>query len=295
MNAPALPFTFTLLAVTICAVWLPPLRLTRGRTLHAWPPLFLATIAAALSARHLTALGVMALIVTATAIYAIDRAPNPPSRAVATLLTISLTLMLALHLLPGFSNPMLLNAVRFTPDAQPYTQYANFDKASAGLLLLALAIDRARTARDWRRLLTQSSSTILATTAAVMCAASALGYVRFEPKLPAATWLFIVVNLLFVCVAEEAFFRGFLQARLARLLTARGFRAANAAALAACALLFGVAHFAGGWSYILLATIAGAGYGYAYLCTQRVEAAILAHFTVNLVHFIGFTYPAISH
>lgn len=41
-----------------------------------------------------------------------------------------------------------------------------------------------------------------------------------------------------------------------------------------------------------LATLAGLGYGTIYARTQSLSAVILAHFTVNFVHFIGYTYPA---
>jgi hypothetical protein len=62
-------------------------------------------------------------------------------------------------------------------------------------------------------------------------------------------------------------------------------------AVAASALLFGAAHGAGGALYAALATVAGLGYALAYATTRRVEAAVLTHFIVNAVHFLGFTYP----
>jgi hypothetical protein len=60
------------------------------------------------------------------------------------------------------------------------------------------------------------------------------------------------------------------------------------------ALLFGLAHAAGGWRYVLLATLAGTGYGLAYRRTVRIESAILAHFAVNVTHLLLFTYPALA-
>jgi membrane protease YdiL (CAAX protease family) len=236
----------------------------------------------------------LTLLGTALCIYLIDRAPNTLTRAFATVLTIPLCLLLAVHAVPGFANPVLLNKIRFTSDAVPYTQYANFDKASVGLLLIALACPLARTITDWKLLLRKTGSPLIVTVAIVMMSALAIGYVRIDLKLPAAAWLFAIVNLLFVCVAEEAFFRGFLQARLTTVLTKRNVTGAPTAALITCALLFGLAHFAGGLGYIALASVAGIGYGYAYMRTQRLEAAVLTHFAVNLVHFVGFTYPALA-
>jgi membrane protease YdiL (CAAX protease family) len=45
---------------------------------------------------------------------------------------------------------------------------------------------------------------------------------------------------------------------------------------------------------VLLATIAGTGYGLAYQRSGRVEMAILTHFAVNATHFLLFTYPALG-
>ncbi len=46
---------------------------------------------------------------------------------------------------------------------------------------------------------------------------------------------------------------------------------------------------------IVLATIAGVGYGWMFWRTNRIEASILAHFLVNTTHILCFTYPALSN
>lgn len=47
--------------------------------------------------------------------------------------------------------------------------------------------------------------------------------------------------------------------------------------------------------YVALATVAGAGYGWAYQrAGGRIEASILTHFALNAVHFFFFTYPALA-
>ena len=67
----------------------------------------------------------------------------------------------------------------------------------------------------------------------------------------------------------------------------------NILSLISVSCLFGFAHFAGGFKYIVLAAMAGIVYGYAYQKTQRIEASILCHFGVNIFHFIFLTYPAL--
>jgi hypothetical protein len=48
-----------------------------------------------------------------------------------------------------------------------------------------------------------------------------------------------------------------------------------------------------GTSYALVATIAGFGYGWIFHLTKRIEASILAHYLLNAIHVLFFTYPMI--
>ena len=134
----------------------------------------------------------------------------------------------------------------------------------------------------------------VATAAVSIGIALAAGYVRFEPKWPGAAPAFLVANLLFTCVAEEAFFRGLVQERLMRLAESRRQPAWNAIAIAVSTLLFGLAHAAGGATWMLVATVAGLGYSLVYARTRTIEGAILVHFLVNAAHFLGFTYPRLA-
>ena len=120
--------------------------------------------------------------------------------------------------------------------------------------------------------------------------ATAVGYTAWDPKWPAILGVWVPSNLLLTCVSEETVFRGILQRHLGRSLRGR-VPAPAVVALLACAAAFGVVHIAGGTTYVLLATLAGIGYGAAYYVTGRVEASILAHFLLNLTHLFLFTYP----
>ncbi len=131
-----------------------------------------------------------------------------------------LALALALHVLPGFDNPVVVSQVHLSGKAAPFTQYANFDKGSAGLLLLAFYCRRAATLSEWRSVLTTTALAAIATGTAVIACALAIGYAAPEAKLPAFALTFLSVNLLFTCVAEEAFFRGLLQERMTRTIAA---------------------------------------------------------------------------
>jgi membrane protease YdiL (CAAX protease family) len=230
------------------------------------------------------------------------------SRSLGFILLALLALAGALHLVPGFANPLLVNAQLLTPDAIPYTLYANFDKGWAGYCLL-LAIwpsqNQNQIARPvliarqshsqhlaslyWRGFWPVWPLTVLAALGLALC----LQLLQFAPKWPDFALQFIFCNLLLTCVAEEAFFRGLLQRPLYQWLSQRWFGSNQAAwcAIVVVSNLFGLAHFAGGWAYALVATVASVGYGWAYQRSGRIEVAIVAHAALNVVHMTLFTYP----
>jgi membrane protease YdiL (CAAX protease family) len=282
--------TFILLAAAICAVWLPPVRVARRMTLPPWTGCFVAAACCGLAAGVLNPWSAAALVIFCGIAYLASTAGQPSvSRVLLTTAAAIVALALALHRLPGFNNPLLISALTLSAGAAPFSQYANFDKGAAGLVLLALLCRRADSAAAWRALLKKTWPAALATAIAVLGAATWVGYVKADFKLSQTTALFLATNLFFTVVAEEAFFRGLLQDRLAASLAR--FRHGPVAALICSALLFGAAHAAGGGVYVLLAAISGLGYAYAYYATQRIEAPIIVHIVVNAVHFIGFTYP----
>jgi membrane protease YdiL (CAAX protease family) len=194
---------------------------------------------------------------------------------------------------PGFHNPVLLDHVQVSAGAPPFTLYANFDKAIAGIVLMGVFCAPIRARADWLPMLRRTLPVLAATLVVVLGAGVLLGVVRPDVKwLPVTPW-FLVNNLLITCVTEEAFFRGFLLAGLARGMT--GWRAGPAVAVVVSTVLFGLAHAAGGPLLVVFATLAGFGYAAAYLRSGRIEGAILVHFALNAVHFVAFTYPALMH
>lgn len=285
--------TFAFLAIAIATVWLKPVRLTHRIVLLPWMMAAIGAVVCGLSAAILSPLAVLQLSIFCVIVYL---AATAKRKSLASILfgtaAVVLALALALHRLPGFNNPILISRLSLSADAAPFTQYANFDKGAAGLILLAFMCTRANSLAEWRQLLRQTWPIGLIAVVAVFGLATAIGYVKPDFKISQATALFLFTNLFFTIVAEEAFFRGVLQNRLA--LSLSRFRYGQLAALVSSALLFGLAHAAGGSTYVLLATVAGFAYAYAYYRTQRIEAAIIVHFAVNAVHFIGFTYPHLN-
>ncbi|MFD4836927.1 type II CAAX prenyl endopeptidase Rce1 family protein [Achromobacter sp. NPDC058515] len=212
---------------------------------------------------------------------------SPSARAAGHALFLVLAALLFLHLLPGFHNPRVIAPAPLSPDAAPFGMYLNLDKPLAAFwVVLALAPPMAAAAAR-----TTLSAAFLACMAAVLAClgcALALGVVGWAPKWPASGWIWLINNALLVTLAEEALFRGYVQQRLSERWRNRRWGAW--AALAVAAVAFGLAHYAGGWQWMLLAGLAGAAYGAAYKY-GGLAAAVLAHLGLNAAHFGLFTYP----
>jgi membrane protease YdiL (CAAX protease family) len=280
---------FLLLALALASVWAPPLSIGR-RPAPLWLLFFVMAMAWGLVGGVLDPVAISALLVLTGAAWGSTSAPRGWLRLAYGTLTVVLSLALAMHKLPGFNNPMLLDHVVLSAGALPFTLYANFDKGAVGLILLTLLCRRVTSWSELGAVLRRTLPILALTVAATLGFALAAGVVGIDVKLPRPTLTFVAVNLLFTVIAEEAFFRGLLQACLADALSR--FRWGPWLAVAVSALLFGAVHLGGGLRYGILAAIAGLGYAWAYHRTQRIEAAILVHITLNVVHFICFTYPA---
>jgi uncharacterized protein len=284
---------FLLLTLALVALWIGGEASASTFRRHLWLGLFAASLAAAMAAGIVQPSGLVWIAGFAGATWLFGRAETAPAlRVTAAVGIVLLATGLMTHRLPGFANPVAMAAGQITSDAAIYRLHLNYDKTLVGLFLLGWCHDRIARAAEWRRMAVGTAPVAAGLIVTIIGLALAVGYVRFEPKFPRETWLWMWVNLCFTCVAEEALFRGFVQAQLARRW--QRFRGGEWAALLVAAVLFGVAHVAGGFAYVGLATIAGIGYGWVYLRTRRIEASILTHFALNAVHFLGFTYPALQ-
>lgn len=210
-----------------------------------------------------------------------------PARAAGHALFLILAVLLFLHWLPGYHNPLVIPRAALTPDAVPFAMYLNLDKPLVAFWVVLVAAP-AMAGASARATLTAALAACAGAIVACLGLALALGVVGWAPKWPDSGWLWLINNALLVTLAEEALFRGYVQERLTRAWRVRPWGAT--AALLVAALLFGLAHYAGGWQWMLLAGIAGVGYGMAYR-HGGLAAAVLAHVGLNAAHYGLFTYP----
>lgn len=285
--------TYVLLTLAILSLWLGADPGAHPARRFGWLAWYAASCVAAFAAGILEPIGLVSIAALAGALVGFFRPAAPRwQRVVAAIAVVTLTTGLMAHQFPGFNNPQAITSRRITPDALPYRLFLNFDKTSAGLLLLALARPQVFQTHGFGQIFVRSAPIAAGLIGSLLILALAARYVRFDPKFPDEAWVWLWANLCLTCLAEEAFFRGFIQAQLQRVWLNRS--GGEWMALGLASVLFGLAHAGGGPTYVLLSTFAGIGYGWVFLRTGRIEASILTHFGLNAVHFVGFTYPALA-
>ena len=283
--------TFGALTLAQALLWAP--RYARARAAGQWWlwPFAVALIAAA-AGGIVDWRGLLALLTLAGACHLARSRRSSSVGVTAQLVMLASSAALLLHVVPGFNNPVVLDGVVLAPDSAPYTKYLNFDKGVAGLLLLGIYTPE-QPATDQGLARWRGSSWRFAILAiVVMTLTLAFGFVRWDPKLPAwwPLWLWSMVSL--TALPEEAIFRGVAQSWLTRRLGDTARSATLAAVIAGT--LFGLAHAAGGPTYVGLATVSGIGYGAIYAHARSIGSAIAAHTALNAIHFLLFSYPALA-
>ncbi|MBV7568968.1 CPBP family intramembrane glutamic endopeptidase [Pseudomonas sp. PDM27] len=260
----------------------------------ALPWTFLALLslgyALALTYGHLGWLSAITVSLLLVAGAAVRQREIPFVRYLGHGLFIVLALALATHWLPGFYNGRVIDPQRFTDDATSFAMHLNLDKPLIGfwLLLVCPWIVGRRSLR-----LSLYATAMALTLSAVLALGGALllGVIAWAPKWPDQAWLWLLNNLLLVTLVEEALFRGYIQGGLSRCL--KNLRHGENLALLLASLIFGLAHAGAGWQWVLLASLAGIGYGLAYRF-GGLTAAVATHFGLNLLHFSLFTYPMLA-
>ena len=103
------------------------------------------------------------------------------------------------------------------------------------------------------------------------------------------TPVFIVCNVFFTVIPEEAFFRGLLQQPLQNRF------GKTLWIIPLMAVLFALVHIPPTHidpiKFYAVIGLAGACYAWAYRIRDRIELSIASHTLLNTIHFIFLTYP----
>lgn len=205
-----------------------------------------------------------------------------------------LTVLTFLHKVPGYDNWQAVKDIKLSKDSAALEIWFNFDKPLIAFFLLLFAYKPISRIVQYKEIFNRSFLFFAPLIMVLSIFGTAIGYVVFDPKLPSFTLilLWMVKMLFFTVIAEEFFFRFFLQNNLTTIF--KKFKHAEILGLILASLIFGLFHFSGGWAFVFLAFISGLLYGGVYLRTKYIESAILLHFLVNLTHFFFFSYPHYS-
>lgn len=214
-----------------------------------------------------------------------------------TLIFIVITYCFITHKMPGFNNSIILNHIKISPTSSYFSMNINFDKVICALLIFIMD--------PYIKSPIPISMTQIKDTAIIliMCIlfliipAMYIEYIKFDPKIPDITLIWIINNLFFVSFSEEVIFRGYIQNRLHiqnRLGKYRlgKFRINATTSIFVSSFFFGLYHIDKGIIFVIFSAICGLFYGYAFYKTQKnILCSMLVHFLLNFCHFICFTYP----
>ncbi|WP_062814203.1 CPBP family intramembrane glutamic endopeptidase [Proteus mirabilis] len=208
------------------------------------------------------------------------------NRLIATIVIlafIAIIVGLTFHFIPSFNNLRYIKHVPLGQYSPPFSFYFNADKALIPFILMIFIptlfkTEPVKKANKYQWVL------LAMAIPALLLFAMALGGLAIELHLPQWLPAFMLANIFFVSLAEEALFRGAIQQSLSRYLSPY-------LALFITAILFGLVHFAGGILLIIFASLAGIIYGLAWMWSGRLWVATLFHFALNLTHLLFFTYP----
>lgn len=193
------------------------------------------------------------------------------------------------HLFPGYYNIKIFDHVVLGNKGSQLSMYLNLDKAAAALVLLATCCKLCAFKGDGALGAYKVMQRIVIFLSVIAIFAYFSGNISFDLKWSNYNLLWILNNAFVVATAEEALFRGMVQQRLYSLFFKLKYR--NYYSIILASILFLFIHPLNNPYYLLFVFVAGCFYGYIYYLTAAIEWAIFAHFLLNFIHLIFFSYP----
>ena len=217
---------------------------------------------------------------------------RPFSKAMLGIMIFVISWLLASHMVSGFISWQIVNEEQISVDGEKYSLYLNIDKVIAGLGITIFALVPLRRAIHIRNMIVKMLPSTILAVSIVAFAGMVMKVVSFDPKFPDLWITWIVISLLVHCVAEEALFRLFLQGGIQNILST--YKYAPVISILISSAAYTAYMFPESTNFLAAIFVGNLFFGYVYYKTQRVEASILLHFIINLIHFFFFTYPSLS-
>lgn len=197
------------------------------------------------------------------------------------------------HYIVGFDNIRLVSSWGSSTNAVPMNIYMNYDKPLIAIFVLGLYLPLLRNKDAFIKMLMITIPWCALTAFVVLGLGLYLNCILFAFKVPSITLAWLIVQLFFVVIPEEVFFRGFLQREIAQDLHNR---VSGLLAVLVVSLLVGLVHLLmiPNTCFFLGAFITSLFYGGIYLITGSIESAIITHYFFNIIHFFFFTYPLLK-
>lgn len=278
---------FFSLGMSIASLWI-------KKNAWLWGSFLASAILLALEASILTPLGLIPIAILFFCHYFLKRDLNKGVRYLTFGVALTVSVGLFFHFLPGFHNWRIAANMTLSPQAVPYHLWLNFDKPFIGLFVLVFRQPLIAHAARLKAVLVRTLPIILVSILGMALLSWYWGLVGWAPKLPAILVPWMLCNLFFVTIPEEAFFRGFLQREIYEWFGKT--KGASLLAVIVTSLFFTLLHvnFAPSFSFLGLIFLASMIYGALYQTTKAIESSILCHFLFNLTHFLLLSYPALQ-
>lgn len=242
------------------------------------------------------ALGVCGALL-ATSYGAFRSAWGDGMRLLAFVGTLVLSTTLLMGWTPGFSPWIISRNLQLSPESLPFTHYLLYQQGVVAISLLGMqALPTLKTRMQWQALVKQT----LPIAGVAMLALSAItlttDYVGWDMTWTSYYYFWALGQFLFVCAAEETFFRGLIQAPLTTHLgrwRIGSFPWGAWLALMITSACYVLRHIYDGQQILVFTGVASLFYGYAFMRTQKIESPMLVHLALNSIHFLAFTRPVL--
>ena len=265
-NNPISSLCFFAFAMSFITLWI-------RKTAWLWGSFLFIAYLLAFQAKIAGWLSLIPILILLICHIMLNREVSKGSRFLLFSAAVATSFALGFHFLPGFHNWHLVSNETVSPGAYPYNLWLNFDKPFMGIFALALGIpliaSRAQLIRVFKLALPMTVLGILI----IMGITLHFNLVAWNPKIPVFFFVWFFDNLIFVSIAEEAFFRGFLQKELFRWFG--GNSAAAFASVCATSLFFTLLHlfWVADLPFLCVVFVTSIIYGTIYQVTRSIKRA----------------------